>query len=203
MAGGTSIPATWVVDAAGGQHWLARQLGIPRQDRSPRLIARYGYARGQGGNREEAPGIVADEAGWTWTAKIGPDLYHWTRLSFTGDGSQLDGQPSVLENLTPLGRPQGADVTWRIVERTAGSGYICVGDAAAVLDPASSHGVLKAIMSGMMAGHVIAENLAGAAAPERAIRTYTAWLKARFEADVTALTALYRLLPVPPGWVRD
>ena len=97
---------------------------------------------------------------------------------------------------------RGADVTWRIVERPAGSGYICVGDAA-VLDPASSHGVLKAIMSGMMAGHVIAENLTGSASPATATGAYTEWLTDHFRADVAALTEMYRSLARPPAWVRD
>ena len=93
-----------------------------------------------------------------------------------------------------------ADVTWRTVTRPAGPGYICVGDAAAVLDPASSDGVLKAVMSGMMAGHVIAASVTGAATPA-AMLTYARWLDGQFEADVSALAEMYRSLPHPPGWV--
>ena len=198
-----TISVPWVVDAGGGQHWLARQLGIPRRHRSPRLIARYGYVRGLIPDRDGASEIVADEAGWTWTAQIGPDLHHWTRLSFTEDNPRRDRPPAVFDGLEPLDRPRGADVSWRMVERPAGSGYICVGDAAAVLDPASSHGVLKGLMSGMMAAHVIAENLVGDASPTAAIAAYTEWLTSQFEADVTALTAMYRSLPAPPAWIRD
>ena len=43
--------------------------------------------------------------------------------------------------------------TWRMAERMAGAGWFIVGDAAATLDPTSSHGVLKALLSGMTAGH--------------------------------------------------
>jgi flavin-dependent dehydrogenase len=49
----------------------------------------------------------------------------------------------------------GADVTWRRVIGTAGAKYFIVGDAAVVLDPASSHGISRAVMSGIMAGHAI------------------------------------------------
>jgi flavin-dependent dehydrogenase len=52
-------------------------------------------------------------------------------------------------------RRRGADVTWRIISPAAGPGFFLVGDAVAVLDPASSHGVLKALMTGMMAAHLI------------------------------------------------
>ncbi|MEO6878090.1 MAG: tryptophan 7-halogenase, partial [Gemmatimonadaceae bacterium] len=167
---GSRISATWVVDASGGQHWLARRLSIPRRLVSPRLIARYGYARGQYPIPYEGPELVSDESGWTWTAQIGTDLYHWTRLSFAEHDPRRDKPPPAFSALTPLAPPRGADVSWRIVERPAGPGYLCVGDAASVLDPASSHGVLKALMSGMMAGHVITESARGAVPSAIAIR---------------------------------
>lgn len=193
--------AAWVVDAAGGQHWLARQLGLARQCVSPRLTARYGYVRGSEPASNGIPEIVADANGWTWTAPIDQNRHHWTRLSWTADDPWRNRPPTRLDGLKTYDRSRGADVTWRIVARPAGAGYICVGDAAAVLDPASSHGVLKAAMSGMMAGHVIAANLRGGASPEAAIGSYTDWLNGHFAADVAALTALYRSLPSPPAWV--
>lgn len=198
-----SLRAAWVVDAAGGQHWLARQLGIPRTSLSPRLIVRYGYLRDDGPHREGSPEILADEDGWTWTAHIAPGLYHWTRLVFGESKPGSDGPPAIFADLTPISAPRGADVTWRVVDRPAGPGYICVGDAAAVLDPASSHGVLKALMSGMMAGHVIARSLHDRVPAGTAIYGYTGWLREQFSADVTALTAMYRTLPNPPAWVRE
>ena len=198
----TRIAADWIIDAAGGQHWLARQLGIPRRSHSPKLIAHYGYARGHLHDRSDVPKIVADETGWTWTAQIGSDLYTWTRLSFDRADPKRDQPPNAFASLTSIGSSRGADVTWRIVERPAGPGYICVGDAANVLDPASSHGVLKALMSGMMAGHVIAEHRTGEATQLAAICAYTAWIKGQFDADVAALSDLYRKLPNPPAWIR-
>ncbi len=197
------ITAAWVVDAGGGRHWLARRLGVPRRFASSPLIARYGYMRGSDPASDGLPEIVADESGWTWTAPIAPGLHHWTRLSFSDGDPWRVRPPQRFEGLTPLDRTRGADVTWRIVERPAGPGYICVGDAAAVLDPASSHGVLKALMSGMMAGHVIAEHIGGGATSIAAIFAFTRWLTGHFNTDVTALTGLYRSLPHPPAWVLD
>jgi hypothetical protein len=80
-----------------------------------------------------------------------------------GDASADDPAPEVLRHLTRRGRPRGADVTWRLSDAAAGLGWFIVGDAAAVLDPSCSHGVLKAIMSGMMAGHLAAGVLVDAA----------------------------------------
>ena len=91
------IAAAWVVDAGGGRHWLARRLGIGIRRVSPRLIARYGYGRGESLELGDCPEIEADEAGWTWTAWIAPGLYHWTRLAF--DEGDADG------NLPPAGSP--------------------------------------------------------------------------------------------------
>jgi len=80
---------------------------------------------------------------------------------------------------------------------------MCIGDAAAVLDPASSHGVPKGLMSGMMAGHVIAQAVAGHVAERDAIVAYTAWISEMFHADVKALTQLYLELPRPPAWLPE
>jgi flavin-dependent dehydrogenase len=63
---------------------------------------------------------------------------------------------------------------------TARPGWFMVGDSAATLDPTSSHGVLKALMSGMMAGHLIAGVLDGMAPAEEAAMAYHAWMPAGF-----------------------
>jgi flavin-dependent dehydrogenase len=198
-----TILARWIVDAGSGAHWLARQLTIPLRFASPRLLARYGYATGTWPERDDAPEIAADNTGWTWTARIAAGHYHWTRLSLVEDDPHRDVAPACLAELTPLSRPRGADVTWRIVSRPAGTGYICAGDAAAVLDPASSHGVLRGLMAGIMAGHTIARVTAGAVSEPDAIAGYTVWISDLFLAEVKAMTRLYRQLPRPPRWVRD
>jgi flavin-dependent dehydrogenase len=197
------IFARWVIDASGGGHWLARGLDIPLQFASPRLIAHYGYVTGNCAERDDAPEIAADETGWSWSARIAPSFYHWTRLSLAADDPLRNHPPEAFAHLTPATRTRGADVTWRIVSRPAGSGYICVGDAAAVLDPASSHGVLKGLMSGMMAAHVIAQVESGTATNATAIEAYSVWLREWFQADVRELRRMYRELPHPPPWVRE
>src|SRR5262249_55951811 len=164
------------IDASGGAHWLARQLDIPLQFASPRLIARYGYAQGSCPERDDAPEIAADKCGWSWSARIAPGLYHWTRLALAANAPKVAGPPEILSGWRSVSRKRGADVTWRIVARPAGPGYVCVGDAAAVIDPASSHGVLKALMSGMMAAHVLAQVVSGTAADLAAIETYASWV---------------------------
>ncbi|WP_178378035.1 NAD(P)/FAD-dependent oxidoreductase [Chroogloeocystis siderophila] len=53
-----ALYATFVVDATGSHHWLARQLKLPITYYSPRLIARYGYATGE--IFQSSPAIAAD-----------------------------------------------------------------------------------------------------------------------------------------------
>src|SRR5215208_4143946 len=197
------IFARWVIDASGGAHWLARRLDMPLQFASPRLVARYGYVTGDCPERDEAPEIAADETGWSWSARIAPGLYHWTRVALSEDDPRRDRPPRAFAHLTPVSHTRGANVTWRIVSQPAGPGYVCVGDAAAVLDPASSHGVLKGLMSGMMAAHVIAKVESGTATNAVAIETYSAWLRDWFQADTRELKRMYRELPHPPPWVGE
>ncbi|MFT4040449.1 MAG: FAD-dependent oxidoreductase, partial [Thermomicrobiales bacterium] len=185
------VAARWTVDAGGGAHWLARQLGLGIATASPRLTARYGYLAGECHARDDAPEITADEGGWCWSARVAPGMYAWTRLSWDASNPERDAPPPELRGLAPVGRARGADVTWRMVEQPAGPGYICVGDAGAVLDPAASHGVLKAVMSGMMAAHVIVRAVRREASREAAAGAYTAWLREWFAADTTALRAFY------------
>lgn len=67
--------ARLVIDATGTARWLGRALGIASPPRSPRLVARYGYVAGDCPERNDAPLLVGDAAGWTWSARVKPQLY--------------------------------------------------------------------------------------------------------------------------------
>lgn len=187
-----NLDATWVVDAAGSGQWVARRAGLPIVCVSPRLLAYYGYVHRPGG---ELPSLEADAGGWTWRAEVLPGLYQWTRLSF-------DNRPppdALVDEAT--GRRRAADVTWRWVPACAGAGYFLAGDAAAVLDPSSSHGVLRAVMSGILAGHSIARVRQGRWCEAEACAHYRRWMRDWIEHDVRELKALYARLPAPPQWL--
>jgi flavin-dependent dehydrogenase len=190
MTASGPLRAGMVVDASGRSRWLGRALGVASRACSPRLIARYGYVEGSCPVRDDAPALVGDSSGWTWTAMVRPATYQWTRLSFAAppDAGWL---PEEFRGLTPKGRAQGADVTWRMAATAAGRGWFMVGDAAATLDPTSSHGVLKAILAGMTAGHLIAAVLDGAAPPQAAATAYRDWLAGWFATDAARLRRFY------------
>jgi flavin-dependent dehydrogenase len=187
------VVARVVVDATGRSRWLGRALGVESPARSPRLIVRYGYVEGACPARDAAPALVGDHEGWTWTARVNHRKYQWTRLNF-GRQPDADWLPDEFRDLAPLGRSRGADVTWRMADEVARPNWFMVGDAAAILDPSSSHGVLKALMTGVMAGHLIAGVLHGKAPAIEAAQAYQAWIASWYNADIKTLRQFYRML---------
>jgi flavin-dependent dehydrogenase len=78
----------------------------------------------------------------------------------------------------------------------AHSGWFIVGDAACLLDPLSSKGVLRAMMSGIAAGHLIANVLDGCIAAKAAANAYQHWLSEWFAQEAVRLAAFYRQLGI-------
>jgi flavin-dependent dehydrogenase len=196
------LRARVTLDAAGERQWLARQLGTGVQRLSPPLVARYGYCAGRCPAYAKAPVIESDQASWTWTAPLTSNHFHWTTLTLSGGAWRraLNEVPAPLRELRAVGRIRGSNVTWRRAHRPAGQGYFLVGDSAVVLDPASSHGVLRAVMSGMMAAHLVFAIASGATNEEEAIRIYSKWLLSWIEHDMRQLRELYRELGSIP-WI--
>jgi flavin-dependent dehydrogenase len=91
----------------------------------------------------------------------------------------------------------GTNVSWYIHPDCVGNGYFLLGDAASVLDPLSSHGVLRAMMSGML----ISRHSHSVENASDMIEKYRSWLTRQFNADVDGLRALYRRHPF--GIVAD
>lgn len=120
---------------------------------------------------------------------------------FNNERIDRDWIPEEFYGLKSRGKPRGSDVTWRIVTSPASLGYFLVGDAAAVLDPASSHGVLKAIMSGMMAAYLITQIFNHAQFEHRVIQEYCQWVHNWFQHDIKRLKQLYAILPNAPYWL--
>jgi len=185
-----------IIDAAGGQHWLARRMGLRVHRAASRLIARYGYVRDPVPSVRENPSFETHSDGWTWLARVKPGVLHWTTLELGRPGNgglSSKGPPPTVAHLATLGRIRSADVTWRLVPESAGPGYFLAGDSAAVLDPASSHGVMKAIMSGMLAAQATIQALQGAHAAVDLQQGYRRWIAATFWHDVVRLQRLYEV----------
>jgi flavin-dependent dehydrogenase len=161
-AGASVIEARWVFDATGHRAWLARRLALPDERHSPPLRLRFGWRRTSAPELDGQPLFRQSNAGWTWYAPVTDARLAWVQL-------QVDPSPGV-----------GRVYAWRLHGRAAGPGYFVLGDAAALLDPAASNGVLRAMMSGMLAAHLV--HAVGEARMSEATATqqYIEWIEGMF-----------------------
>jgi len=188
---GTRIAARFVIDCTGGARWLARQLRVAMPAMSPPLVAHFGYARRSASAPDRLPMLRADSHGWTWVAQVEAQRFHWTRVTLPQDRPHKHWMPECLQDAA-LEEVRGADVTWRLTSRAAGPGWFLAGDAAVVLDPASSHGVVRAIMTGMMCAHLIARVLLRQNEEAEVEKFYHRWLVDWYEHDAGQLRQAYR-----------
>jgi len=197
------IRARMVIDAGGALSWASRQKIVDRLQISPRLLARYGYCRLPKSQCDENPSLVADEMHWNWLAPISNRIVNWTQIIYPNVRYSDIDRPAALDGLASIGRIRGADVTWRLAHPSARDGVITVGDAASVHDPLSSHGVLHALMSGIMAA-TVADTVITDSRPLTSLSAiYSAWLRDRFLADSAQLIAFYRQLSPSPPWIDE
>jgi flavin-dependent dehydrogenase len=90
---------------------------------------------------------------------------------------------------------EGIDLHWRFLPECAGRGYFVLGDAAARLDPSSSHGVMRALMSGIFATHLVTAVEGKSIEPCGAALIYRDWMRAQFTHDTAALHELWNRHP--------
>lgn len=198
----------FVIDASGHAHWLMRQLRIPMLEVSPRLIAFFGWGtpEEQGDTALGLPEFVMHDASWDWKAPIHKDRHAWVHLDVEpghGKLQAIEGRGKSPVGLSPSGKTGARDVTWRIARPSAGPGYFLAGDAAWVLDPASSHGVLFAFLSAMAATQAIGKLFESPRDQERTQAGYSAWTEGWFCRDAAALISLYGAMNTPPSWLSS
>ncbi|HWO23785.1 MAG TPA: FAD-dependent monooxygenase [Kofleriaceae bacterium] len=180
----------YLINATGHPRWV----GEARRS-SPPLHAFYGYCTDEP-ELESLPRFSCEPQGWTWIARIRRDLIQWTRLAWP-DTNVRDSlrwsreRPAELARCDAVARVRAADVTWRIADPAPLDRVFLVGDAAFRLDPASSHGVLKALMTGMMAAQAIGSIEGGTMTPVAARTGYARWIQDWFERDVSQLRRFY------------
>lgn len=175
-----------VIDGTGRNRWLGRQWGFPIRAFSPPLVALYEYGAGYCPGLDESPLFVFRSDGWEWLARVQKNLYQRIALRYSKHGKEFATTPTGFNELKKTQRVRGADVTWTLVDRSASLRHFLVGDAAAVLDPSSSHGILRALSSGILAAHCIArvfhnKNRFG----DAAVVEYTKWQRNWFLHDVS------------------
>jgi flavin-dependent dehydrogenase len=194
------LRAQFVIDAGGGIHWLARRLKLLIERYSPPLFVYYGYVKGECIKKFNVPMIVAQPSGWLWMARVREQIYQWTLLSLKKRSILDYWVPDEFKGLVPIQPTRGEDATWRRVVQPAGPGYFIVGDAAAVLDPSSSHGVLRGLMSGMQAAHEILRATKDHFSISTVMKDYILWFSQWFLRDVTKLKEFYLSHPDHLVW---
>jgi flavin-dependent dehydrogenase len=178
IAGGKAFRSKWTLDATGRYAWLARKLELSEIVCSPPLRVSFGWRNEILPDLDNQPCFTFHHNGWRWKAPIGGNQVAWTEL-WIGDSLALKNQP------------KGINVTWCIRPKSAELGFFLLGDAAAMLDPSSSHGVLRAIMSGIMAGHLLDGCFRGDISEKMAAEVYKTWLRELFDHDVIQLRQKY------------
>lgn len=198
-AGGKAWLCRNLVDASGAHRLLSRSLKLRVQDFSPRLVARYAYFRGDC-DLGVIPELREHACGWTWLARVQEDCCQCVQLSLAAD-ADAPVPPSPFDS--PDVRFHGADVTWRLVPECAGAGYFLCGDAAAVLDPAASSGVARALSSGVKAADFIAQVTNNKMDAQAGAALYRRWCADQFLDQARQLAARYAELEEPPAWLQN
>lgn len=182
--------ADYFIDATGKRAWLANNLKIEFEEYSPKRIAYYGYIRNSG-FKPINPKLIWDDEGWTWISQVKENLTAWVRLNLKEhEKIGVDWIPEILADGEPTGSRKAVDVTWRKAQTYCKENCFLAGDAAFVLDPGSSHGVLKALMSGIMVAHLISKISQNDLV--KIHESYNYWMEQQFVADITKLKELYR-----------
>jgi flavin-dependent dehydrogenase len=176
VVNGYHLHATWTVDATGRAAWLARKLELPVRVCSPPLGVRFGWRNEEPESLEGQPLFAFRDDGWDWQAPLGNNRTAWLELRISDSAD------------TP---PVGVNLTWLFRPECAGPGFFLLGDAASTLDPSSSHGVLRAMMSGILFGHLVSGCRHAGVAEAFIIEAYRAWMRAQFEHDESRMRRHY------------
>ena len=210
------IYGDFVVDAAGGRHWLARKLGMALQFFSPPMYGYYGWAEGLCKERLERPLVMSNQQGWVFTSRIDGDLYQFTRMSFSpldlpGDWLPIDFRDAKMRAVMPTlggdgprleGRLRGADLTWRRVYQAAGQGFFICGDAAVRTDPVGQQGVFKSLVAGFQCALALQRIFHGGVPEEEARNAYSDWVRETYIRDLATVKETYRRHPYAPEWLQ-
>ncbi len=172
LSTGGKLRARFVIDASGPSAVFARSRGADAA-RSDRLSAHVRlFDDTANSNRRTLVEAFAD--GWWYTAPIPggrrvaacmTDHDIATRIALhtvEGWGNALRAAPHVRESIgdsSARGPLLVRGVASRILKPAAGRGWLAAGDAAAIFDPLSSQGILKALRSGVFASYAVADVL--------------------------------------------
>lgn len=213
------VEASFVVGADGASSVVARELGFRRHEPEHTCLAVRGYARGV---RLPEPFLEVFTSprilpGCAWILPVGEDCANVGLgvLKVTAQRERVTPAAlfrEVLESMPALQeRLAGAELEgWRgwplpgATERRPVSRGRCllVGDAGAMIDPFTGHGIHHALMAGRLAGEAIAQSRARSEGSFDAAASYAQALGAMLRAEVDLGARLQRF-HASPRWMRQ
>jgi len=188
------VAAKVVVDATGQQALIANRLGLRRDNPDLRKAAIWQHFRGayrdeQGGGVKTVIMHTTDKQSWFWYIPLSGDL---VSVGVVGDRDYLfekgRGTPAKvfadelkkcstlqcwLDDAQPAGELHVAKEFSYSTERSAGDGWVLVGDAWGFIDPIYSSGVYFALKSATLAADCI---LAGLRTDDVSAATLGRWI---------------------------
>jgi len=211
-----AMNARLLVDATGRPAIVSRRLGARRclQDR---LVCAHAVFSAGNGAAEPRTLVEAVEDGW-WYATPLPGQRSLAAF-FTDAGMLRTGNYGAAASwhralrravhvFDYVGRPREprdlriCAASQHCLDRSAGNGWIAVGDAASSLDPLSSAGLTLALRTGLNGGDAVCRHLAG---DRDALNDHGSEVRRRFSGYLAQRAALYGLVqrwPDAPFWNR-
>ncbi len=188
---GDEVACDWIIDASGRYATVARRLGIRRR-RFDRQFAVVGWLQTEADDADATLTVEGGAGGWWYTGRLPrrrrvaalitsdrPDLIAWEkRLRSTRYIAPL------LRDYRCCGPLVVRPAESSMLERSAGAGWIAIGDAAASYDPIASRGLVAALESGIAAAALVE------ASSER-LAAYHADLEQRFAQYLEERKRLY------------
>jgi flavin-dependent dehydrogenase len=176
---GNRISSPWFIDASGGAACLfARAFRLPAYESGPRKVAIWGYfpvAEPIEGTTLYAEGVKPRYMEWVWEIPINPSTIS---VGYVAPGETIktmrqQGQ-TVNEILTrklsrfprfasllqsvPAVSPSVTSFVCRMHGRVAGTNWLIIGEAAAMVDPMTANGVTAALRHASEASRILIES---------------------------------------------
>ena len=216
--GDERLRARFLVDATGRAAAVARRLGSERRVIDELLALCAWLSPGPSTDRETERLLVeAVDAGWWYAAGLPggrrvavflsdrdflPHGAAAARLAWTQGLARARHVQALLDGCDSPETFRLRAANSYILEPLTGPRWLAVGDAASALDPLSSMGILKSLLSGMRAASAIARCLAGDDADVAAYAEHEAREFTRYLGERRQLYGRERRWPDHPFWRR-
>ncbi|HYL75705.1 MAG TPA: NAD(P)/FAD-dependent oxidoreductase [Bryobacteraceae bacterium] len=185
----TCIGAKFVIDCSGRTGVLGRALRI--KEKNSRTVALCGVWRSDRGWKLPDASHTLVEAygdGWAWSVPISPEVRYVAFMVDTGQTKMVRGKGVAVAYQAEFTKtrafrkifskgvaeraPWGCDASLYSSREYSGPGLLLAGDAGSFIDPLSSFGVKKAMVSAWVAAVVVNTCLRRPAMAETALRFY-------------------------------